>query len=83
MKAYSFPSTNKKFLSSLGNEIKALRKRGKLTIEVFADRCGLHPKYIQTIEQGKRNISISVFLKLAEALEITPPNLPKKVLALN
>ncbi|PIS31813.1 XRE family transcriptional regulator [Candidatus Saganbacteria bacterium CG08_land_8_20_14_0_20_45_16] len=78
MKALSFPSPNKKLLSSLGNEIKALRKKDKLTIEAFADKCGLHPKYIQTIEHGKRNVSISVFLKLAESLGVTPPNLLKK-----
>lgn len=83
MKAHSFPSPNKNFLSSLGNEIKILRKKRNLTIEAFADKCGLHPKYIQTIEQGKRNISISVYLKLAKSLGVTPTNLLKKVLSVS
>ena len=71
MKAHSFSKPDKKLLTRLGVEIRRLRKKKKLTIEEFADRCGLHSKYIQTIEAGRRNISISVFIKLSKALDIS------------
>lgn len=81
MRAYSFNRPNTQFLNSLGKEIAKLRKLKRLTIEEFAEACGLHSKYIQTIEKGKRNISISVFLKIAHALKISPPKLLKRILA--
>ena len=42
--------------------------------------CNLHEKYIQTIERDHRNISISVFVKIAKALDISPSNLLEKAL---
>jgi len=80
MKAHSFPKSDKKLLASLGKEVGRLRRKKKLTIEEFAEKCGLHPKYIQTIEAGKRNVSISVFVKLSFSLNISPPKLLQKIL---
>lgn len=80
VKATSFYKPDHKLLQSLANEIKRLRKAKGLTIEEFADICDLHSKYIQTIERGKRNISISVFIQIADALEILPQNLLSKAM---
>ncbi|MFH1386055.1 MAG: helix-turn-helix transcriptional regulator [bacterium] len=81
MKAQSFPKPNKKLLISLGKEISGRRKAKRLTVEEFAELCDLHSKYIQTIEAGKRNISITVFLRLSNALRISPLKLLKSVLS--
>jgi len=81
MRANSFNKPNSKLLNSLGKEIRRRRKQKKLTIEAFAESCGLHGKYIQTIEAGKRNISISVFLKISSALGIDPHKLLKKIIS--
>lgn len=80
MRASSLSKPNMKFLTSLAKEVRRLRKLKKLTIEDFAELCDLHSKYIQTIERGKRNISISVFLKISYALGISPSKLLKKIL---
>ena len=56
------------------------RRRKGITIEEFAEQCGLHPKYIQTIEKGRRNISVSVFVKISRALGVSPPKLLNKIL---
>lgn len=81
MKTHSFSKPNKGFLRVLGREIARLRKQKKLTIEEFAEMSDLHSKYIQTIERGSRNISVSVFLKIASALKVSPPRLLAKILA--
>lgn len=73
---------NKTLLASLAKEIKALRQKRRLTVEELAEKSGLHSKYIQTIERNHRNISMSVFIQIAEALEVSPVTLLKKVIGL-
>jgi transcriptional regulator with XRE-family HTH domain len=41
-----------------------------LTLERLAERAGMTPNYIGTIENGKRDPSLSTLLRLADALEI-------------
>lgn len=53
-----------------GNRLKALRKEKDLSQEELAERSGLNRPYISGIEKGKRNVSLEVMEKLAEALEV-------------
>lgn len=53
-----------------GQKVKQLRKAKDLSQEDLAERSGLNRPYISAIEQGKRNVSLEVIEKLAEALEI-------------
>lgn len=53
-----------------GQKVKLLRKAKVLSQEDLADKSGLNRPYISAIEQGKRNVSLEVMGKLAEALEI-------------
>lgn len=53
-----------------GNRLKALRKEKGLSQEELAEKSGLNRPYISGIEQGKRNVSLEVMEKLAEALEV-------------
>lgn len=51
-----------------GNRLKSLRKEKALSQEELALKSGLNRPYISGIEQGKRNVSLEVMEKLAEAL---------------
>ncbi|MEB2777457.1 helix-turn-helix transcriptional regulator [Algoriphagus sp. D3-2-R+10] len=53
-----------------GQRVKLLRKAKELSQEELAEKSGLNRPYISAIEQGKRNVSLEVIEKLAEALEI-------------
>lgn len=53
-----------------GEKVKLLRKGKELSQEELALKSGLNRPYISGIEQGKRNVSLEVMEKLAEALDI-------------
>ena len=55
---------------TFGQKVNALRKGKNLSQEDLAEMSGLNRPYISAIEQGKRNVSLEVMEKLAEALEI-------------
>lgn len=55
---------------TFGQKMKLLRKGRNLSQEELAIKSGLNRPYISAIEQGKRNVSLEVIEKLAEALEI-------------
>jgi transcriptional regulator with XRE-family HTH domain len=53
-----------------GNRLKTLRKEKGLSQEELALKSGLNRPYISAIEKGKRNVSLEVMEKLAEAMDI-------------
>lgn len=53
-----------------GNRLMELRKERKMTQDKLAEKSELTRVYISGIEQGKRNVSLEVIAKLAEALDI-------------
>lgn len=53
-----------------GNRLIELRKERKMTQERLAELSELTRVYISGIEKGKRNVSLEVIAKLAEALKI-------------
>lgn len=54
----------------IGNKITELRHLKKLSQEDLAFKADIDRTYMSSIERGKRNISLSVAIKLASALEI-------------
>jgi transcriptional regulator with XRE-family HTH domain len=56
--------------AQFGNRLIELRKERKMTQDKLAELSELTRVYISGIEQGKRNVSLEVIVKLAEALEI-------------
>lgn len=46
-----------------------------LTLEQLAERSGLTPNYIGTVENGQRDPSLSTVLALAKGLGVTPAEL--------
>lgn len=80
MKAMSFYKPDKALLKAIAQEFKSTRLKRGLTIEELSDLCGLHEKYLQTIERNHRNISLSVFVQIAKALKVSPSKLLEKTL---
>lgn len=54
-----------------GVAIRTRRQAVRLSQEELAGRAGLHRTYISDVERGRRNLSLSTILKLANALETT------------
>lgn len=56
---------------TLGNKIKKIRQKKKLSQEDLALESNLHRTYISDIERGSRNVSIKNIEKIAKALEVS------------
>lgn len=62
-------------MGDLGTNLRAARKKLKLTQEQVAERSGVHPTEVSRIEAGKRDPQVSTLRKLAAALEVPPGDL--------
>lgn len=62
-------------LIEFGREVRRRREALGLTLEGLAERAELTPNYIGTIENGKRDPSISTILAIANGLDIAPGQL--------
>jgi transcriptional regulator with XRE-family HTH domain len=58
-----------------GLEIRRRRKGVGMTLEQLAERSGLTPNYVGTIEMGRRDPSLSTILALARGLSVSPGEL--------
>ena len=65
----------RKELRSLGQKIRSVRLRQRLTQEELASRARIHPTYLSAVECGKRNPSMSIFFALVHALDLSPAEL--------
>lgn len=54
----------------IGIRIKRLRQEKKLSQEALAEKVGISPKYISSIERGKENPTLDILIKLAGALRV-------------
>ncbi len=55
---------------SFGREVRRRRKALGLTLEQLAERSGLTPNYIGTVENGRRDPSLSTVVALAKGLSL-------------
>ncbi|OYV86526.1 MAG: hypothetical protein B7Z73_11600 [Planctomycetia bacterium 21-64-5] len=53
---------------ALGNTVKELRVKAGLSQEALADRARIHRTYVSQLERGLKSPTISVLLRIAEAL---------------
>ncbi len=53
-----------------GKKIKLLREQKMYSIEYLANTANIDRTYISDIEKGKRNVSLLIIEKLANALEV-------------
>ena len=54
----------------IGARISRLRASKGLTQEELAERMGINPKYLSSIERGKENPTLQTLIKASESLEI-------------
>jgi transcriptional regulator with XRE-family HTH domain len=62
-------------VGDFGENLRAARKRLKLTQEEVAERSGVHATEVSRIEAGKRDPKVSTLLRLAAAVEVPPGRL--------
>ena len=55
----------------IGSRVRELRTIAKVSQEELAFRAGLDRTYINSIENGRRNVTLRSLAKIAAALEIT------------
>ncbi len=65
--------------NSFGIVLKDLRTERKISQEKLADFCNLDRTYISLLERGLRQPTILTIFKIAEALQISPSDLIKKI----
>jgi len=61
--------------AALGRAIRRLRRERGVTIEALAFDADLHPTYLSGIERGVRNPTWTKLTALAQALNITMPEM--------
>ena len=64
------PIEDEELISSVGKNIRAIRKSQMKTISEIAEVSGISSKYLQSVEVGKRNISITNLNKIAKTLNV-------------
>ena len=62
---------NNKKLKEIGTRIRESRKAKKLSQNELSEIVQVSPSYMSDIENGKVNISLEVFMRLTEALQVS------------
>lgn len=60
---------------NLGAEVRRRRKALGLTLDDLAERSGLSPHYLSTLENGHRDPHLSTIMAVAKALRVPPAEL--------
>ncbi len=63
--------SSKRMLSIVGGNIRAVRKSQRITIGKLAEMAHISEKYLQGVEVGKRNISITNLYKISSTLKVS------------
>jgi transcriptional regulator with XRE-family HTH domain len=66
-------------VSVFGKVLRKLRVGKKLSQEKLAELCDLDRTYISLLERGLRQPTITTLFKIADALDLPPSELVKKV----
>ena len=62
----------------IGHNIKTIRTARDISQKELASRAGVSQAHISDIERGQRKASISVLLKIMEALKCSPTDIMKE-----
>jgi transcriptional regulator with XRE-family HTH domain len=63
----------------LGAHVRTARTRRRLTQEALAERVGIHPSYLGSIERGRRNVPLDTLCRIAWALRMDPHELLRPI----
>jgi transcriptional regulator with XRE-family HTH domain len=66
-------------LKRFGENLREHRQRAGLSQEKLAAKAGIHRTYVGGAERGERNVALVNIVRLAEALNITPAELLKRL----
>ena len=66
--------TNNK-IKEIGSRIKKIRKAKHQSQDTLSERAQIASNYLWEIENGRVNMSVDVFIRLSEALEVSPNQL--------
>jgi len=69
-KGTSFTQKQKKILATLGENIRLARLRRKLSIRSMAERAGIAPSTLGTIELGSPSVSLGNYLQVLTVLRL-------------
>ena len=58
-----------------GNKVREERQKQKLSQEKLANMAEIDRTYLPDIEQGKRNVSLTIAKRIANALQVSLTNL--------
>ncbi len=67
--------TKHEVCQSFGRTVRQIRHALELSQECLADRARIHRTYIGGIERGERNPTLTMIVRLAEALRVPPAKL--------
>ncbi len=62
----------------LGANVRRIRERKGWSQDMLSEVSGLHRTYISGIERGVRNPTVTIVERIAEALDVPPPELIKE-----
>lgn len=54
----------------IGDRLKELRTRKDVTQEQLAEKVEINTKYLSSIERGKENPTLDIFIRIAKALDV-------------
>ncbi len=60
---------------NVGKRIRSLRRASGWTLEVLAERSGLHPNFLGLVERGTKNPSLDTIVLVARGLNVEPQSL--------
>ncbi|MEJ6500545.1 MAG: helix-turn-helix transcriptional regulator [Rhodobacterales bacterium] len=63
-------TVNAKFLAMLGKRVRWARAKRTLSRQALSEMSGISLRYLAQLESGKGNVSVSLLLKIANALDI-------------
>jgi transcriptional regulator with XRE-family HTH domain len=61
--------------TSLARTVRLLRRQKRWTVEAAAERFGVEPAYVRSIEAGRTNPSLAVLVSIASAFGLLPGEL--------
>jgi len=63
---------NPKHRRILGENIRSIRKKARMSQEKLAEKADLSVPYISEVECGRDNISVDALIRIAHALKVPP-----------
>ncbi len=67
----NYSAREQELMGKLGIKVRQKREESSISQEKLAELAQIHRTYISTIERGQQNISLTILIRLADALSIS------------